>query len=209
MIRLPHIANFDDFDPLRAEAGVSVRYVQSPAELGRPHAVILHGTKSTLADLAWLRAEGFAEAICELATQGTAVVGICGGYQMLGRVIRDSSHVESPGGEAPGLGLLPVETHFETAKATFQVRARILGGPGWIGTAAGQEVEGYEIHMGLTNGGRPWLEVNRRNGGVRPSDRRRGQRGWPHLGLLSARALRQRRPAPRLAGEPVRLGSQT
>jgi adenosylcobyric acid synthase len=164
VIRLPHIANFDDFDPLGAEAGVRLRYVQSTAELGKPHALILPGTKSTIADLTWLRAEGFAEAIRALAAQGTSIVGICGGYQMLGRVIRDSEHVEARGGEAPGLGLLPVETIFETAKATFQVRGRILGGPGWLGTAAGQEVEGYEIHMGRTNGGCPWLEVSRQNG---------------------------------------------
>jgi adenosylcobyric acid synthase len=164
VIRLPHIANFDDFDPLRAEADVSLRYVQSPAALGRPHAVILPGTKSTSADLAWLRTEGFAEAICALVAQGTSIVGICGGYQMLGRVVRDPAHIEPHSEEAPGLGLLPVETTFEKAKATFQVRARVLGGPGWLGAAAGQEVEGYEIHVGRTNGGRPWLEVNRRNG---------------------------------------------
>jgi adenosylcobyric acid synthase len=166
VIRLPHIANFDDFDPLPAEAEVRLRYVQSPAALGRPHAVILPGTKSTIADLAWLRAEGFAEAICSLAAQRTSIVGICGGYQMLGRVVRDPAHLESPSEEAPGLGLLPLETTFQKAKATFQVRARVLGGPGWLGTAACQEVEGYEIHMGRTNGGRPWLEVIRRSGGT-------------------------------------------
>jgi adenosylcobyric acid synthase len=91
-------------------------------------------------------------------------VGICGGYKMLGRVVRDPAHIESHSEEAPGLGLLPLETIFEKGKATFQVRARVLGGPGWLGMAACQEVEGYEIHMGRTNGGRPWLEVNRRNG---------------------------------------------
>ncbi len=164
VIRLPHIANFDDFDPLRAEARVSLRYVPSLAALGRPHAVILPGTKSTIADLAWLRAEGFAGAICALAAQGTSIVGICGGYQMLGQVVLDPARVEADGGEAPGLGLLQVETVFETAKATSQVRARVLGGPGWLGTAACQEVEGYEIHMGRTSGGRPWLEVSRQNG---------------------------------------------
>ena len=161
VIRLPHIANFDDFDPLRGEAGIGLRYVQSPAALGRPQAVILPGTKSTIADLAWLRAEGFAEPIVRLAEQGTCIVGICGGYQMLGRVIRDPARVESSCEGAPGLGLLPLETAFETAKATFQVRARVLGGPGWLGMVAGQEVEGYEIHLGRTEGGRPWLEVQR------------------------------------------------
>jgi adenosylcobyric acid synthase len=164
VIQLPHIANFDDFDPLRAEAGVSLRYVQFPAALGRPHAVILPGTKSTSADLAWLRAQGLAEAIRGLAAQGVAVAGICGGYQMLGRVIQDRSHVEAMDSEAQGLGLLPVETTFDPSKATFQARARVVGGPGWLESLAGQEFEGYEIHMGRTSGGRSWLEITRRNG---------------------------------------------
>ena len=164
VIRLPHIANFDDFDPLSAEAGVRLRYVQSPAALGRPHAVLLPGTKCTIADLAWLRSQGLAKAIRELAAQGTSIIGICGGYQMLGRVIRDPSHVESTDREAQGLGLLPVETTFETAKVTVQARARVLGGPGWLTTIADQELEGYEIHMGRTTGSRPWLEILRRNG---------------------------------------------
>jgi adenosylcobyric acid synthase len=164
VVRLPHIANFDDFDPLRAEAGVNLRYVQSPAALGRPHAVVLPGTKSTLADLAWLRAAGFTEALRELASHGTSMVGICGGYQMLGRVVRDPTGVESSTAEAPGLGLLPVETTFESAKATFQARAHVRGGPGWLGKAAGLEVEGYEIHVGRTASGCPWLEITHRNG---------------------------------------------
>jgi adenosylcobyric acid synthase len=83
---------------------------------------------------------------------------------MLGRVIRDPEHVEPSAREAEGLGLLPVETVFETAKATCRVRARVLGAPGWLGTAASQEVEGYEIHMGRTSGGRPWLERIGTNG---------------------------------------------
>jgi adenosylcobyric acid synthase len=164
VIQLPRIANFDEFDPLRAEPGVCLRYVQSPTALGWPHAVILPGSKSTVADLAWLRAQGLADAIRYLAGQGTAVVGICGGYQMLGRVIRDPHHVESPDDETAGLGLLPAETTFESEKATYQARARVLGGPGWLGAAASREVEGYEIHMGRTRGGLPWLEITRRNG---------------------------------------------
>ena len=159
VIKLPHIANFDDFDPLRSETGVGVRYVQSPASLGNPHAVILPGTKSTIGDLAWLRTQGLAAAISALAAHGTSIVGICGGYQMLGRVIRDSLHVESGQDEAQGLGLLPVDTQFETSKATLQTRARVLVGPGWIRAAAGEEVDGYEIHMGRTSGGLPWLET--------------------------------------------------
>jgi adenosylcobyric acid synthase len=164
VIRLPHIANFDDFDPLRGESGVRLRYVHSTADLGKPHAIILPGTKSTIADLAWLRGEGLADAIRRLSVERVAVVGICGGYQMLGRVVRDGPHVESTLGEAPGLALLPVETTFETAKATFQARARVRGGPSWMAAASGLEVEGYEIHMGRTRSDRPWLDITRRNG---------------------------------------------
>ena len=104
VVHLPRIANFDDFDPLAAEPGVRVRYVSSPRELGRPQAIIVPGTKSTIADLGWLHERGLANAIIERAREGAAVVGICGGYQMLGRVIRDPQRVESDAGEAPGSG---------------------------------------------------------------------------------------------------------
>jgi adenosylcobyric acid synthase len=164
VIRLPHIANFDDFDPLAAEPGVALRYVGSPRDLGAPHAVILPGTKSTVADLAWLRATGLAGAIEALAGRGAAVVGVCGGYQMLGRVIRDPHGVESSAGEVAGLGLLPVETTFAADKATCRVRARVLGGPGWLSAAAGQDVDGYEIHMGRSPAASAWLDVTHRNG---------------------------------------------
>jgi adenosylcobyric acid synthase len=164
VIRLPHIANFDDFDPLQAESGVTVRYVSSARDFGRPHAVVLPGTKCTVSDLAWLRATGLAEAVCDFAGRGGAVVGICGGYQMLGRVIRDPDGVESSVGEVAGLGLLPVETTFAREKATFQARARVVGGPGWLSVAAGQPVDGYEIHMGRSRGGTSWLEITHRNG---------------------------------------------
>jgi adenosylcobyric acid synthase len=164
VIRLPRIANFDDFDPLQAEPGVRVRYITSPAELGVPHAIILPGTKSTVADLAWLRASGLAERVRDFAARGGAVVGVCGGYQMLGRVIRDPECVESSIEEVAGLGLLSVETTFVREKATYQARTRVLGGPGWLSAAAGETANGYEIHMGRTGGGRAWLEITTRNG---------------------------------------------
>ncbi len=164
VIRLPHIANFDDFDPLRSEIDVRLRYVDSVAALGNPSAIILPGTKSTLADLAWLTERGFAEAIRHLAAQGTAIVGICGGYQMLGSRIRDPEHTESRMEEMPGLGLLPVQTVFAGDKAVYQSRARIVGGPSWLADLRDQSVEGYEIHMGRTHSNGPWLEITIRNG---------------------------------------------
>jgi adenosylcobyric acid synthase len=164
VIRLPHIANFDDFDPLHSEDGVRLRYVGSAAALGNPSAVILPGTKSTLADLAWLKERGLAESIHHLATKGTAIVGICGGYQMLGSRISDPEHTESSLAEMPGLGLLPVKTAFAGDKAAFQSRARIVGGPSWLTDLRGQTVEGYEIHMGRTCSESSWLEITTRNG---------------------------------------------
>jgi adenosylcobyric acid synthase len=164
VIRLPRVANFDDFDPLRLEPGVTVRYVDSPANLGRPHAVILPGTKSTVADLLWLRETGLADAIRTLAANGTPVVGICGGYQMLGRVVHDPESVEADEREMPGLGLLDVETTFHPAKATHQVRAAVLGGPGWFAGLAGHAVTGYEIHAGRTTTPAPWLRITDRGG---------------------------------------------
>ena len=161
VIRLPHIANFDDFDPLRAEPGVRLRFVDSVEALGRPAAVILPGTKSTVADLDWLRARGLADRIAELAGDSTAVVGVCGGYQMLGRSIRDPDRVESDRAESPGLGLLPVATTFAGTKATRRVRARVAAGPGWLAPLAGHALAGYEIHMGRTqaDGADPWLAI--------------------------------------------------
>jgi adenosylcobyric acid synthase len=163
VVHLPHIANFDDFDPLNHEPGVRLRYVSSVAELGDPDAIVLPGTKSTVADLDWLRKVGLASAVEKRASQGTRVVGICGGYQMLGHVIRDPQHVESQQEIAVGLGLLPVETAFEGEKEMHRATARVEGGPGWLATVAGQMVTGYEIHMGRTQGSAPWLTLTERS----------------------------------------------
>jgi adenosylcobyric acid synthase len=163
IVRLPRIANFDDFSPLAAEEGISMRYVHSCTTLGQPHAVILPGTKSTIADLIWLQEQGLAQAIRELAATGTAVAGICGGYQMLGRNILDPQGVESPQPHIAGLGLLPVDTVFEPLKATHQAEARILGGPDWLATLQGQTIRGYEIHMGHTTSQQPWLALTRQS----------------------------------------------
>ena len=164
ILHLPHIANFDDFDPLRAEPDVHVRFVASPEGLGHPDAIIVPGSKATVADLLWLRRTGLARAVQEQARAGVPVVGICGGYQMLGERIHDPQRVESSHPEVEGLGLLPVVTTFAGEKATYRARARVRGGPSWLAPLAGMEVQGYEIHMGRTTTSSPWLEIVERNG---------------------------------------------
>ncbi|MGE5618671.1 MAG: cobyric acid synthase [Sphingomonadaceae bacterium] len=151
VIRLPRIANFDDFDLLSAEPAVGLRYVASPTKLGRPDLVILPGSKGTVSDLSYLRQTGLARAILALARSGTPVLGICGGYQMLGERILDPEGVESTEREAPGLGLLPATTTFAGEKRTVKVRARVVAGTGPLALAAGQEIAAYEIHMGATS----------------------------------------------------------
>jgi len=165
VIRLPRISNFDDFDPLALEPGVRLRYVGSPAELGQPQAILLPGTKSTLADLAWLHEQGLAAAICARARRGAAVVGICGGFQMLGEQVLDPQRVESSQETLPGLGLLPVTTIFRGLKATYRSQARICGGGGFWQALRGQAIGGYEIHMGETRQqGTALLEIFEREG---------------------------------------------
>ena len=158
VLRLPHIANFDDFAALEAEPAAGVRYVERADDLGWPDVLILPGTKSTMDDLAWLRRARLAERVVGLAAAGTPVLGICGGYQMLGTRILDPLHVESPVDEAPGLGLLPVETTFASEKRTVQVHGRTLGAAAPLAAAQGSAITAYEIHMGHTRplpGGEP------------------------------------------------------
>jgi adenosylcobyric acid synthase len=148
VIRLPRISNFTDVDALALEPGVSVRFVASPTALADADLVILPGTKATVADLAWLRARGLDTALTEHAGSGRPVLGICGGYQMLGTAIHDD--VESRAGTVAGLDLLPVETRFAQDK-TLQLTT------GYAGLIP---VSGYEIHHGaveVSGGVRPWF----------------------------------------------------
>ncbi|MEW6085756.1 MAG: cobyric acid synthase [Chloroflexota bacterium] len=160
VLALPRIANFDDFDSLRAEPNIHIRHVDSVEKLGTPHAIIIPGTKSTMSDLNWLRQTGLADAVIEFARQGGEVVGICGGYQMLGRELHDPLHIESQNDFSEGLGLLPIATTFSKTKATYQARARILN----FASLAGEFIEGYEIHAGETQSQSQWLEIVSRNG---------------------------------------------
>ena len=146
VIRLPHISNFTDFPPLEEHPAIGVRYVERRDALGTPDLVILPGTKNTTGDLRWLRGSGLADAILRLHQAGAPVLGICGGYQMLGRRLSDPEGVEQQG-EFEGLGLLPCETVFTREKTRTRRTAVCTAAP-----FAGAALEGYEIHMGDTRG---------------------------------------------------------
>ncbi len=133
------------------EEGVRLRYVEANDSLGDPDLIILPGTKSTIADLQYLESWAIGEEIARLAKQGTPVIGICGGYQMLGELILDPNHVESTRSQMKGLGLLPVTTTFLPSKSTHQVRGTVTSRSGLLQSAQGLPITGYEIHMGHTN----------------------------------------------------------
>ncbi|MCC6260552.1 MAG: cobyric acid synthase [Anaerolineales bacterium] len=160
VLALPRISNADDFVALRAEPNVHIRHIDSLEKLGNPHAIIIPGTKSTIADLIWLREIGLADAIIQFAKKGGAVVGICGGYQMLGEVIHDPFQVESKIDSIAGLGLLPVTTTFAKQKNTYQAQAKILN----FENLHNEMIQGYEIHTGETHSQTQWLEIVARNG---------------------------------------------
>lgn len=189
VIRLPHISNFDDFDPLRAEDDVTVRFVDRAEDLGAPDLIILPGTKTTIADLQFLRAQGLATRIVELAHAGTPILGICGGYQMLGTQILDPQRVESDETEIAGLGLLPLVTTFAVDKQTVRAYGIIIANEGLFANARGVEIRGYEIHMGQTrasfdsallrSGCAPLARLTRRGeNAVDDSDGAVNARGW-------------------------------
>lgn len=149
VIRLPRLSNFTDFNPLERMEGVTVRYVSNPGELGRPDLIVLPGTKSTMDDLKWMRQNGLEALVLKHAARGGAVVGICGGYQMLGRVLSDPDGVES-GGTMAGMGLLPTETVFLGEKTRTRVSGAFRRGQGLFAGLDGVPFHGYEIHMGET-----------------------------------------------------------
>lgn len=145
-VRFPHISNFTDLDALAVEPGVSVRFVDRASALGRPDLVVLPGTKTTSADLAWMRATGLDRAVAVARDGGATVLGLCGGYQMLGRAIHED------GAAVEGLGCLPVTTTFQPDKVTRPRR----------GTALGQRVCGYQIHHGVVTrvNGDGWIALD-------------------------------------------------
>ena len=165
--RLPRISNFDDLDPLAAEPAVALTLVEPGRPLPDADLVLLPGSKATRADLAALRAEGWDIDILAHARKGGAVLGICGGYQMLGRVIDDPSGIEGPAGASAGLGLLDLETVFEGEKILRAARGTDY--------TTGAPVAGYEMHMGRTSSpvaARPMLRLEGGDDGAVSADGR-------------------------------------
>ncbi len=161
VISFPRISNFTDFDALALEPAVAVRFVHDGAGLGRPDLVILPGSKATVLDLAWLRQVGLDRAVVRCQESGSIVLGVCGGFEMLGHEIVD--HVESDQGEVIGLGSLPVDTMFLAEKVTRQRH----------GTAWGQTVSGYEIHHGRVTaraGAQAWFDLEEGGEGIMSDD---------------------------------------
>jgi cobyric acid synthase CobQ/L-threonine-O-3-phosphate decarboxylase len=140
VISLPHISNFTDIEPLAAEPDLFLRVVERAEDLGHPQAIILPGSKNVIHDLAALRSCGLADAIQRLAAEGCEIVGVCGGYQMLGTAIEDPLAIESDQGTMAGLGLLPMTTVLAADKRLVRQQG--------IHAESGQPVHGYEIHHG-------------------------------------------------------------
>ena len=149
VVRLPHLSNFTDFDPLSRVPGVGVRYVSSTTDLGRPDLVVLPGSKTTLDDARWLAASGIGACVRALSGAGTPVLGICGGYQLLGDELSDP-HGREGAGTARGLGLIPASTVFKEEKRLAQSELRITGAQGAFSVWNGMTARGYEIHDGET-----------------------------------------------------------
>ena len=166
VIQTPKISNFTDFDALAHEPDVNVRFVQKGDLIGNPDLIILPGSKNTTEDLLYLKRNGYATEICEMAKDGTPVIGICGGYQMLGVDVRDPLHTESENDAVEGLGLLPLVTTMRGEKNTYQVICDCASLP-FLGMGyCGQDLSAYEIHMGetvLTGKARSLFHIKKRS----------------------------------------------
>lgn len=166
VIKHKRISNFTDFDVFDREEGVLLRYVAEVNEIGDPDLIIIPGTKGTINDLKLIKDNGVADSIVDKAHNGCMIIGICGGYQMLGDEIRDPLGVESDNAVIKGLGLINVITDFDSEKVTYQSKARIM--PGSLPFEVNNELRGYEIHMGSTkliepNNGARFLKIIRRS----------------------------------------------
>lgn len=150
VIRTPKISNFTDFDAFANESDVTVRYIRQGEPIGNPDLILLPGSKNTIEDLSYLRQQGYEEQIIQLVNSGTPLIGICGGYQMLGKQISDPEHTESSLDSIAGIGLLDIVTTFTPSKLTHQVTASCSNN-GFLGmNVICERLTGYEIHMGQT-----------------------------------------------------------
>ena len=162
VVRLKHISNFTDFQALSLHPGVTLKYAVRPQDLEGADVIILPGTKNTIDDLIDLKNRDMLPPIVRHARAGKLLIGVCGGYQMLGQLLRDPHGVESAAPEVAGLGLLDMEVTFEPEKRTVQAEGELSGGPDWLAGLAGTKVEGYEIHSGVNTFGegcRFWMKV--------------------------------------------------
>ncbi len=152
VIRLPRISNFTDFQVLSSMPQVNLRYVERAGDLKHPDLIILPGTKNTIEDLLWMRQNGLEAAILKLTAENIPVIGICGGYQMLGKSLADPYGIESESGRLPirGMELLPVKTVFNKEKTRTRVTGACASVSGIFQELSGMDIEGYEIHMGET-----------------------------------------------------------
>ena len=158
VIRIPKISNFTDFAAFDGYENLSVRYVDRVADLGDPDMIIIPGTKSTIADLKWLRESGMEAKILQAADHGKLIFGICGGYQMLGRSVADPEMTEAETPETiNGMGLLPIETVFVGEKRQTQTSGTLPEIPGELSELSGLGFEGYEIHMGRSGNDLPQI----------------------------------------------------
>lgn len=212
VVKLPRLSNFTDFSVLSRVSGVSVAYADKPAQLAGADLIILPGTKSTLADLRWLRESGMEAQILKAHAAGTPVFGICGGYQMMGRTVSDPDNTEG-GGSLRGMKLLPIDTVFRPSKTTTQTRGTLLEIDGVLSDLSGLAVEGYEIHMGETvrdASAKPLVRLLRREGEIEDGCQTENAFGTylhgvfdaPEAALRTAQALAQKKGVT-LTGEAL------
>jgi adenosylcobyric acid synthase len=198
-VRFPHLSNLTDCQPWWADTGVQVRWAVTAQQLQGARVIVLPGTKNTLADLRWLRASGLADAIIEAFHGGALIIGVCGGFQMLGESLSDETGQAGDAGTERGLELLPAETRFSAAKTLRQVTAN----------CGGREWRAYEIHMGVTRARSSVepLQIVRDEAGTRPEGMRLGKvwgtylHGWfesPQIRaqVAAAAGMQEHRPHP-------------
>lgn len=150
ILQLPTISNFTDFDVLRSLPDTGLRYIKKGETIGEVDLLIIPGCKNTIQDMIYLQTEGYADEIHTLAARGKYIVGICGGYQMLGQKLFDPEGSEASGGSVEGLGLLPIITTYRQPKTTHQVEADLLPKSNFWVAIDDKRVKGYEIHSGQT-----------------------------------------------------------